>query len=213
MDNCQDWVSSYNSADWISPINNNESNSNFGYEPHTGVSHAGLAGTSDQNDGNAYKEMITGTITGLVSGQSYKISFFVRNDGGPTDLDVGAYISNSIPDNFEPTPYVQTYYPQVEGLLPADGNYHEITGCFTADFSGTGYITIGVFKKYTPEIDGGTTNYLHVDDVTIQPVSAPLPIMVLQWMKATARKRYHSRLDRLQRICFLFMVCVNFKWS
>lgn len=176
MDNCEHWSMSYNSSDWLTPVVGSTGMS-FGYQPHSGVGHAGLAGTGTISGGNTYKEMITGTLTGLVSGQTYKISYFVRNDGGPTALDVGAYISSSIPTNFGGSPYSQVLFPQIEGTLPADGQYHEITGCFTANFSGTGYITIGVFKEYSDEIEGEVTNYIHVDDVTIQPVSAPLPVM------------------------------------
>ncbi|MFT4600059.1 MAG: hypothetical protein ACI857_000227 [Arenicella sp.] len=175
MNNALDWYMTYNSSDWLS-TQNGYSGHPF-YDPKTGNSHSGLAGLGA--NGFAYREFITGTITGLIAGTTYNFSFHTKYMGDSGNLQkIGAYFSNSIPTSSEigPIPYVKQLNPQIEQVVPINGQYNKIEGCFTANSSGTYYVTIGCFDPYDTSIEGQELNYFAIDDASISIATGQSPV-------------------------------------
>ncbi|CAG5082296.1 T9SS type A sorting domain-containing protein [Parvicella tangerina] len=148
----------------------------FSSDPRGGQGHAGIV-LKSENGNAAYREFIKRQTLSLTAGTTYLVEFWVRKVDGTLPSQVGAYVSasdveyasNGIQSTITPVCNATLTNPSTE--------YQLVSGCFTAQVTGTHYIVLGNFG-YNGDA-GNDLNYVFIDDVSITAApSVPDPTAI-----------------------------------
>lgn len=136
--------------------------------PRTGVA-CGRFGAPQ----NGMAEFCYGTTQPLTAGDTYRVSFWVRKDYSTgADKQIGVVIAPTVP-NVQLSPYSSSIQPLIT-YVPTGTQYVQVSACFTAQSSGTHYLTFGPFGGVsTPE-----SNIYLIDDVSVTSIdpATQLPV-------------------------------------
>lgn len=141
----------------------------------------GLSGTARSGQGcgrfgiaidAGLEEFFYGTTQQLTAGQTYSVSFWIRKIlPNIENVPIGLVISDAVP-SITLNPFSISQQPLIT-ITQMNTEYVRASGCFTAQVSGTHYVTIGPFNEM-----GVLSNLLYtIDDVSVKsfPVGAGIP--------------------------------------
>ncbi|MEO7397070.1 MAG: T9SS type A sorting domain-containing protein [Ilumatobacteraceae bacterium] len=133
---------------------------NFTPFPHTGSCHTGLAVGSASTTN--YREFIQKqTNASLITGRTYKITFFYRRTDGNNASNIGVYVSGTQPSNAFSLPALPKFEYSVPGWVKLESYY-------TATSNAPVWLTIGGFTTASINV----LNYFYIDDVSM--VESPM---------------------------------------
>ncbi len=141
----------------------------------------GLSGTARSGQGcgrfgiaidAGLEEFFYGTTQQLTAGQTYSVSFWIRKIlPNIENVPIGLVISDAVP-SITLNPFSISQQPLIT-ITQMNTEYVRASGCFTAQVSGTHYVTIGPFNEM-----GVLSNLLYtIDDVSVTsfPNDAGIP--------------------------------------
>jgi hypothetical protein len=152
------WTILLNSPDLINSITAPVPPNSFSHQPRTGDGNARFAAPP-----NGFDEYFYGSTQPLTAGQTYVVSFWIRQDYVTEGAgSVGMHIGSSIPSSHNMTPQIL--------VTPPSTQYVRAYTCYTASSNGPHYLTFGPFG-------GGGNGVWLLDDVsvTVLDPNDPLP--------------------------------------
>ncbi|WP_430404840.1 T9SS type A sorting domain-containing protein [Fluviicola sp.] len=158
---CQatNWNVLVNTPDVLNSINASVPPNSYSHQPRTGDGNARFAAPP-----NGMDEYFYGSTQALTAGQTYVVSFWVRQDYYQEGSgSVGMHIGSSVPSS-----QVNTITPQIL-ITPPSTEYVRAYTCYTAATNGVHYLTFGPFG-------GGGNGVWLLDDVDVTPLDPTLPL-------------------------------------